>query len=97
MTCMSEDPSSVMNGAQAGPGETAEQRAAHQAAQEAFSNASQNADKAGQDAAKLDSNEYNKLDHCIRGVIKGDPTTPIDDATKGVIQQRAADLKSLVK
>lgn len=97
MTCMAEDPSSVVNGAQAGQGETAEQQAAHQAAQEAFRNAGMNADKAGQDAGKLDSNEYNKLDHCIRGVIKGDPTTPIDDASKAVIQQRAGDLKPFVK
>jgi hypothetical protein len=97
MACMAEDPSSVMMGAQAPREETAEEQAAHKAAQDAFSNARENADKAGQDAAKLASDEYNKLDHCIRGVLNDTPGTPIDAATKAVIQKRAGDLKPFIK
>jgi hypothetical protein len=96
MTCMAEHPEYNMMGAQAPREQTAEEQGTHQAAQNAFSNAHANADKAGQDAAKLDSGEYTKLDHCIRGVIMGDPATPIDAATKEVIQKRSRELKPFV-
>jgi hypothetical protein len=97
MTCMAEHPEYNMMGAQAPREQTAEEQATHKAAQDAFSNARENADKAGQDAAKLDPGEYNKLDHCIRSVLKDAPATPIDAATKAVIQKRAGDLKPFIK
>lgn len=97
ITCMGEHPEYNMMGAQAPREETAEEQATHKAAKDAFSNAHANADKAGQDAAKLDSSEYNKLDHCIRSVLNDAPATPIDAPTKAVIQKRAGDLKPFIK
>jgi len=97
MTCMAEHPEYNMMGAQAPREQTAEEQATHKAAQDAFGNAHANADKAGADAAKLTDAEYNKLDHCIRSVLNDVPATPIDAATKAVIQKRAGDLTPFIK
>ena len=75
----------------------AETRAASQAAADAMRDAQANADKAGKDAAGLTDQQFNMLDHCIRGVLAGNAATPVTDDSKAAIMARAGDLGPAVK
>lgn len=94
MACMTEHPELAMAG---GRDRNAEEQAAHDATEAAFRNTQANADKAAQDAGKLTEDEFSRLDHCVRNVLGNNPATPIDDATKTLIQSRSGDLKPFIK
>jgi len=90
MECMQEAPG--ISGTPA----PAEEQAASDAAAAALHNAKANADKAGSDAAGLTSEEFTRLDHCIRGVLAGNATTPATPESTAAINRRSADLNKAV-
>ena len=92
--CMQDPSTSGFAGATAA---SAEEEAATEGAAELLRNAESNADKAGADAAGLSGHEFNKLDHCIRNVIGGNPATPTTPESTAAINRRAAELKAALR
>jgi hypothetical protein len=101
MACMQNPATMGVAGARSDSAEEtaakADEAAATQAAADAMRNAQANADKAGRDAAGLTDNQFNMLDHCIRGVLAGNAGTPVTDDSKAAIMARAGDLGPAVK
>jgi hypothetical protein len=93
--CMQDPATAGYAGATGSPPEEAEEKAASDAAAQAFSTAKLNADKAGRDASGLSEARFAKLDHCIRGRIFGGPGC--DAASNEVIDRNRDPLKSAVK
>jgi hypothetical protein len=92
--CMQNPATSGMAGATAA---SAEEQAATDKAAELLRSVESNADQAAADASGLKQHEFSKLDHCIRGVIAGDPTTPTTPESEAAINRRAADLKKVLR
>jgi hypothetical protein len=92
--CMQDPSTSGMAGATAA---SAEEQAANDKAAELLRRADSNADQAAAEASGLKGNEFSKLDHCIRGVIAGDPATPTTPESKAAINSRAAELKAALQ
>lgn len=71
--CMQDPATSGFAGATGAPPEEAEERAASDAAAQAFSMARLNAEKAGREASGLDQMRFARIDHCVRGRVDGGP------------------------
>jgi hypothetical protein len=93
--CMQDPATSGFAGATGAPPEEAEERAASDAAAEAFNMAKLNADKAGFEAAGLSQMRFARVDHCVRGRIDGGPGC--DEESNKVIDRNREQLKSAVK